>query len=273
MKSFLRSKANYIRDKLIEVAVRNGAGHIAPSLSCVDILTALYYGAMRFDPLNPTWEERDRLVLSKGHGPYGLYAILADLGTIPQEQWQSYYTERSRLRGCIERDPSLGLEASTGSLGHGLPMCVGLAFAAKIKGKSYHTFCITGDGEFQEGSMWEALSFAVKHELDNLTVIIDRNGLQAMDRTTAILERDEKDLPARLKAFGAEVIEVPGHDPNLLSKLFEYLRDRRDGKVAVVVAKTTKGYGLKCMEDVPKFHYRLPNPEELAQGKTYGAAR
>jgi len=273
MKGTLRARADQIRDQVIEVAVRNRAGHIAPSLSCVDILVALYFKAMRYQPENPVWEDRDRLILSKGHGPYALYAILADLGVIPRAQWEGYYTEGSRLGGCIERNLSFGLEAGTGSLGHGLPMAVGLAFAAKVRGRTYHTFCVTGDGEFQEGSMWEALSFAVKHRLDNLTVIVDRNGLQAMDHTTKILERDEGDLARRLAGFGAHVLEAGGHQTDSLGDLFCRLRSRSDGSVVVVLARTVKGYGLKCMENVPKFHFRLPEPVELAQGRSYGGSR
>ena len=162
-RNFLRKKSNEIRDEVIQVSVRNKAGHIAPSLSCVDILVALYYDVMSYKPENPLWEDRDRLVFSKGHGCYALYAILADKGIMPQKEWKEFYAPLSSLSGCIERRPEYGIEASCGSLGHGLPISVGIAFGAKLQNKNYHTFCIVGDGELQEGSTWEALQFAVKH--------------------------------------------------------------------------------------------------------------
>lgn len=155
----LCKKANQIRKDIVEVAIRNGAGHIAPSLSCVDILTALYYRIMNISRY-PQWEERDRLIFSKAHGCYGLYAILADIGYIKREDWENFY-KGSFLSGCVERSLENGIEASCGSLGHGLPIAVGIAFGAKLQNKSYRVYCIVGDGEMQEGSNWEAVQFAV----------------------------------------------------------------------------------------------------------------
>jgi len=173
---FLRKKANYIRDEILRVAIPHKAGHIAPSLSCVDILTSLYYYSLSYDPKNPLWEERDRLIFSKAHGCYGLYAILADLGVVPKKEWDNFYIEgKSRLCGCVERELEYGLEAGCGSLGHGLPMAAGIAFGAKLQKKRYFTFCIIGDGELEEGTTWEALQFGVKHNLKNLIVIVDNN--------------------------------------------------------------------------------------------------
>src|SRR4030043_52399 len=166
--SQLRKKANQIREDLIEVTVRNGAGHIAPSLSCVDILTALYYRIMNLSN-NPNWEGRDRLIFSKGHGCYGLYAILTDIGYIDRKDWENFY-KGSFLPGCLERSIENGIEAGCGSLGHGLPIAVGIAFGAKLQNKTYRVYCIVGDGEMQEGSNWESIQFAAKHKLDNLTV-------------------------------------------------------------------------------------------------------
>jgi len=268
-KRFLQNKANEIRNKVLKVAVPHGAGHIAPSLSCVDILAALYYESMAYRPDDPLWEERDRLVFSKGHGCYALYAILADLGVIPKEEWEAFYTEKSNLTGCIERHTEHGLEAGCGSLGHGLPIATGLAFGAQIQDKNYRTFCVVGDGELQEGSTWEALQFAVKHEVGGLIIIIDHNRLQAMDFITNILDRQKNDFIKKLRGFGLTPVTCPGHN---ISKLVDSINAARTAQTKVpkvIVADTIKGYGLKCMENIPKFHFRIPTEEELSMGKTY----
>jgi len=254
-------KAQHIREEVLRVAVANGAGHIAPSLSCVEIVTALYYGVMRYDPRNPEWEDRDRLIVSKAHGCYAVYAALADLGVIPAREWDRFYTEAGRLPGCMERRLPWGLEAGCGSLGHGLPLAVGLAFGAEQQGQRYQVYCLVGDGEMQEGSMWEALQFAVRHRLVNLTVIIDRNRLQAMDFVTEILDTDEGALRRRLAGFDLAPVECDGH---AVAELIGALESRPDAQSpAMVIAHTVKGYGLRCMENVPQFHFRLPTPEEL----------
>jgi len=265
----LKKKANQIRDEVISVSVKNKACHIAPSLSCVDILIALYYRVMSYDPKNVFWEERDRLIFSKGHGCYALYAILADLGTLPKHEWINFYTEKSTLLGCTERKVEYGLEAGCGSLGHGLPIAVGVAFGAKLQHKKYHTFCIVGDGELQEGPIWEALQFALKHKLGNLTVIIDSNRLQAMDFIINILDRDKRDKIRRFKGFGFSPVVCPGHNAVKLSKRIEAAKLSLMDRPKVIVAETRKGFGLKCMENVPKFHFRLPTEEELAMGRSY----
>lgn len=264
----LEKKANQIRKDIIEVAVKNKAGHIAPSLSCVDILVALYYKVMAYKSQDPLWDKRDRLIFSKGHGCYALYAILADTGILPKKEWKNFYTNSS-LSGCIERRLKYGLEASCGSLGHGLPIAVGVALGAKIQDKKYHTFCVMGDGEMQEGSTWEALQFAVKQGLGNLTVIIDANRLQAMDFITNILNREVGDEIKRLEGFGVSVVTCPGHDVNQLANVINTARFSSDNKPKAIVAETIKGYGLKCMENIPKFHFRIPTDEELSMGKAY----
>lgn len=267
-KKDLKKKADQIRCKVVEVAVKNKAGHIAPSLSCVDILVALYYNdrVMSYKTQDPLWEERDRLIFSKGHGCYALYAILADKGIMPKEEWDNFYTDASSLSGCIERRPEYGLEASCGSLGHGLPIAAGVAFAAKLQNKKYHTFCIMGDGEMQEGTTWEALQFAVKHELNKLIIIIDANRLQAMDFITNILDKKPTDKIKRLKGFGLSPILCAGHDVNKLAQALITAKASSENKPKVIIAETTKGFGLKCMENVAKFHFRIPTEEELAKG-------
>lgn len=265
----LQKKANHIRDKVIKVAVRHGAGHIAPSLSCVDILVALYYDCMSYNPKDPLWEDRDRLIFSKGHGCYALYAILADKGVLPREEWERFYTENSSLPGCIEQKPEYGLEAGCGSLGHGLPIAVGLAFGALIQKKKYHTFCVVGDGELQEGSTWEALQFALKHEVGNLIIIVDRNRLQAMNFTINILDRERRAIIKRFRGFDLSPIVCPGHNINKLINCIRAAKSSPAKVPKVIIAETIKGYGLKCMENVPKFHFRIPSKEELSRGKTY----
>lgn len=268
-KTWLEQKANHIRDEVIRVAIRNGAGHIAPSLSCVDILVALYYDCMLYNPKDPLWEDRDRLIFSKGHGCYALYAILANIGVIPKKEWECFYTENSTLPGCIERRPEYGLEAGCGSLGHGLPIAVGLAFGAKIQKKKYYIFCIMGDGELQEGSTWEALQFAVKHKLKNLIIIIDRNRLQAMDFIINILDREKNDMIKRVRGFGFSPVVCPGHDIGKLVKAIHAAKSSLVNLPKVIIAKTVKGFGLRCMENIPKFHFRIPTDEELSMGKIY----
>jgi len=267
----LKKKANQIRKDLIEVAVRNGAGHIAPSLSCVDILTALYYGIMTLSK-DPQWDERDRLIFSKAHGCYGIYAILADIGYIAHEDWKNFY-KGSFLMGCIERSIENGIEASCGSLGHGLPLAVGMAFGAKLQNKKYRIYCIAGDGEMQEGSMWEAIQFAVKHELSNLTIVIDNNRLQAMDFLENVLtvKGRKNGLQRKLEGFGCEVKTGDGHNVEDVSAIIDnWLKEKRTiSKPQVLIANTIKGYGLLCMENIPKFHFRLPTEEEMKKGNRY----
>ncbi|MBI5042554.1 MAG: transketolase [Nitrospirae bacterium] len=269
--SELTEKANQIRKDLVEVAVRNEAGHISPSLSCVDILTALYYRIMNLSD-DPQWPERDRFVFSKSHGCYGVYAILSDIGYIRREDWEGFY-KGSFLMGCIERSIEHGIEVGCGALGHGLPMAVGMAFGAKLQDKKYRVYCVVGDGEMQEGSMWEAVQFAVKHELSNLTIIIDNNRLQAMDflENVMTLKDREDDLQKKFNAFGCEVETCEGHNiEEVVSVIDNWLKDgKRISRPQALIANTIKGYGLLCMENIPKFHFRLPTDEELRMGNRY----
>jgi transketolase len=266
----LKAKADHIREDVIDVCVPNGAGHIAPSLSCVDILVALYYSALnRTD--DPTWARRDRLVFSKGHGCYGLYSVLADIGYLEQSQWQALY-KGSLLSGCIERNPAIGIETSCGALGHGVPMATGIAFGAKLQNHAFRTYCIVGDGEMQEGTNWEALQFGVKHGLGNFALIVDANGLQAMDFVRDVLTVGDvvADLSRKCAAFGCTVEVCDGHDAGELAARFGAWAGSEAATVPhVFLARTTKGFGLTCMENVPRFHFRLPTAEELSQGRRY----
>jgi transketolase len=265
----LKNKADYIRKAVVDVCVMNGAGHIAPSLSAIDILVCLYYNILKINE-SPTWEIRDRLVFSKAHGAYGLYAILSDIGYIPRDEWLNFY-KGGTLPGCVERNTNFGIEASCGSLGHGLPIATGIAFGAKKTGKDFSVYCIIGDGEMQEGSNWEAIQFAVKHELNNLVLIVDNNRLQAMDFLDNVLtvKNMNDDLSKKLDAFGFNVYRCNGHVIDDLLENFNSIIRSDNNKPSVLIADTIKGYGLCCMENVPKFHFRIPTEEELNMGKRY----
>ena len=267
--TILRKKADFIRKEVIDISVRNKAGHIAPSLSCVDILVALYYEAMLYKPEDPLWEGRDRLIFSKGHGCYALYAILSDRGIISKHKWESFYKEDDSLSGCVERNLKYGIEAGCGSLGHGLPIAVGLAFGAQIQKRKYYTFCIVGDGELQEGTTWEALQFAVKHQVRNLVIIIDSNRLQAMDFIVNVLDREKGDKVKRLRGFGLSPVVCPGHDAARIVRTVHACKSSSQNTPKVIIAETIKGFGLRCMQNLPKFHFRIPNEKELSIGKSY----
>lgn len=262
----LLAQADRVRRSVVRVAMRNKAGHIAPSLSCIDIIVSLYGRVMSWRPGAPEWPERDRMIFSKAHGGYGLYALLAEYGAIPAAEWEGYYTSASSLTGCVERRPEYGIEAGCGSLGHGLPISVGLADGARRLGLPWHTFCLVGDGELQEGTTWEAIQYAVRHRVDALTIIVDRNGLQAMDRLDNVLDREDGDLLRRLSGFGLNPVEVDGHDIPALCRNLAAGKQCRQGIPSVTIARTIKGYGLRCMEGISKFHFRLPTEEELAAG-------
>jgi len=240
--------ADQIRQEVIRIAIKNHAGHIAPSLSCVDILYVLYYEIMN---------ENDYFILSKAHGGYGLYAILAQKGLIPKDKWENF-----ELPGCVERIPKYGIEAGCGSLGHGLPMAVGLAWALKLQNRPGRIFCLVGDGECQEGTTWESLMFACHHKLDNLHIIIDRNGLQAMEFCKDVINMN---LTSRFAAFGTEPVECYGHNHEYLKIT---LNRRTEAQPIVSICNTIKGYGLQCAENVPKFHFRVPTEDELSQTNT-----
>lgn len=229
MKSSTKDKANYFRKEIMRVACANNAGHIAPSLSCLDILVVLYYKLL---------SKQDTIVLSKGHGCYGVYAIEHDLGHITDDMWEYF-----NLPGCLE---------GFGSLGHGLPIAVGRAYGNLLQGLKGHTYCIVGDGEMQEGSMWEALSFLRHHKLQNITVIVDNNGLQAMDRVENVLSQR---LFNRFQGWGFDPVICDGHNHDDLIETLSF-------KPAIVIADTIKGKGYPAMENVAKFHYRIPNDAE-----------
>ena len=257
----LKKKANWVRNTILEMGIKAGAAHLAPAFSCTEILVALYYGGiLRFNPGNPDWEERDRFILSKGQAAIALYAVLAGLNFFPVTELSSFTQAGSRLGGHTE-DTIPGVEAFTGSLGHGLSIAVGLALAAKIDKKNYATVALLGDGECQEGSVWEAATLAAHHKLNNLIAIIDNNGLSAIDFVERYIKLSP--LAGKWKAFGWDVKIIKGHSFKEIIFALKDIRSRKSNKPLVIIAKTVKGKGVSFMENKPIWHYRIPVGEEL----------
>ena len=256
----LQQKTRQLRKTIFEVICQGGGGHIPACLSVVEILTVLYHQVLRVDPDNPKDPDRDRFILSKGHASVALYAILADKGFISYEQLATYGHSGTMLGGHPDMYAVAGVEASTGALGHGFGFGVGVALAGKMDDKDYRVFTLLGDGECQEGSVWEAAMFAPQHNLDNLIAIIDYNKLQALDRLENIVSLEP--LADKWKSFGWEVREVDGHDTPALLDIFQAV-PFATGKPSLVIAHTIKGKGISFMENVPIWHYRLPNADEM----------
>jgi transketolase len=252
--------ARQVRCSSLRMVHSAGMGHPGGDLSAADILAALYTRVLRLDPQNPSWPDRDRFILSKGHCSAALYATLAHSGFFPIEQLASYMKPLSLLNGHPDRNKVLGVEANTGPLGHGLPIGVGAAKAAKIIGASWRTFVLTGDGELQEGSNWEAAMAASQYGLDNLTVIIDRNRLQQGDETERTVALEP--LAERWRAFGWSVKEIDGHDLEALVNAFCSVPFEPQ-RPNCVIAHTRKGCGVSFMENRVEWHHRIPTNEEL----------
>ena len=256
----LKQKAAQLRKTIFKVICQGGGGHIPACLSIVEILTVLYHQTLRVDPDNPKDPDRDRFILSKGHASVALYVVLADKGFITNDQLETYGYPGTNLGGHADMYKVPGVEASTGALGHGFGFGVGMALAGKMDAKDYRVFALLGDGECQEGSVWEAAMFAPQHNLDNLIAIIDYNKLQALDELANIVSLEP--LADKWTAFGWEVRQVNGHDISDLLDVFQAVPFER-GKPSLIIAHTTKGKGISFMENVPMWHYRLPNAEEM----------
>lgn len=257
---FLKKKAVDIRKKLLETIYHAQFGHTGGSLSITDILTVLYYKVMKVDPNKKDWDERDRYVQSKGHAIEAYWATLADKGFFPEEELKTFTQYNSRLIGHPNNEVP-GVEMNTGALGHGLPIAVGMALAAKLDGKSHRVFALMGDGEQAEGSIWEAAMSAANYKLDNLIGIIDRNKLQITDGTENVMKLDS--LSDKWTSFGWNVLEVDGHDVNELTKVL--INTPKNGKPTLIIAKTTKGKGVSFMEDRVEWHHKVPTEEEFEQ--------
>ncbi len=248
--------AKQIRLRAVRMVTSANAAHIGSAMSIVDILTVLYFGVLEHSD-QPEHPDRDRFILSKGHAVVGLYSTLRERGVITQEMIDGYGTASSPLMAHASHHVP-GVELSTGALGHGLPVGVGKALAAKMRGQSWRTFVVLSDGELNEGSNWEALMFAVHHKLSNLTAIIDANGLQSLGTTVDTLNMEP--LADRFRAFGCQVHEIDGHD---YQQIAAAVTAPREGPV-VVIARTVKGKGVSYMENQVAWHYKTPTADELA---------
>jgi len=255
----LKEQAARYRRQIVSCICRTPGGHLGAALSVIDLLTVLYHRVLRVDPASPSDPDRDRFILSKGHAAIALYCVLAERGFFPREILDSFGCRGTILGGHPDMLKVPGVEASTGALGHGLPFAVGSALAGRMDGKNYRVYALLGDGECQEGSVWEAALFAPCHRLDNLTVIIDYNKMQAMDHLDNIVSLEP--LARKWESFGWEVREVDGHDLGALCELFGNLPGGT-GKPALIIAHTVKGKGVSFMEGKPIWHYRLPDDDE-----------
>ncbi|MFA5088681.1 MAG: transketolase [Candidatus Omnitrophota bacterium] len=255
----LEAKALLFRKEILQIANSAGSGHPGGSLSAVEILTALYYYRMNHRPEDPLWEDRDRLIVSKGHITPVVYVVLANRGYFPKEELKTFRKFGSRLQGHVHtRVP--GVEFNTGSLGHGLSVANGLALGAKMLNKNFKVYCLLGDGELQEGSVWEAMMTSAHYHLDNVCAIVDYNKVQENGPVNEI--KNLEPLAEKWKNFGWNVIEVDGHD---LVKVIAALdrMDQMKGKPTVIVAHTIKGKGVSFMEGQAKWHGKAPDNENL----------
>lgn len=258
--SELKKKANEVRKGILTSVHAAKSGHPGGSLSAADILTCLYFDEMNIDPSRPDWEDRDRFVLSKGHNAPGLYAALAERGYIPREDLVTLRHTGSYLQGHPDMKHINGVDMSSGSLGQGISAAVGMALAAKMDGRSHRVYALLGDGELQEGQVWEAAMFAGFRELDNLVVIVDNNNLQidgSLEEVCSAYPIDKK-----FEAFNFHTICVD--DGNDMEKLRSAFREARTvtGKPSVIIAKTVKGKGVSFMEDKASWHGKAPNDAE-----------
>lgn len=238
------------------------AGHPGGSLSAADMFTFLYFKEMNIDPANPKWEDRDRFVLSKGHTAPGLYATLAHRGFFPVEELTTLRQIGSRLQGHPNMNMIPGVDMSTGSLGQGISAACGMALAARYQGKNNRVYTLLGDGEIQEGQVWEAMMFAGHYHLDHLCVIIDNNGLQIDGRVADVM--NPYPIVDKLQAFGFEAVSINGNDFDQIESAFQRFHENK-GKPFAIVMKTLKGMGVSYMEDQAGWHGKAPNDEEYEQ--------
>jgi transketolase len=259
---YLEKIARKIRCHVVRTISEAGAGHPGGSLSEADILTALYFHVMRVDPQRPKWENRDRFVLSKGHGAAGLYAALAERGYFSPELLKTF----GRINSSLQVHPDMhmvpGVEISTGALGQGLSVALGIAMAATMDGRTFRVYCLIGDGESQEGQIWEAAETAAHYKVDNLTVILDYNGVQLMGPVSEIME--VAPLADKWRSFNWAVMEIDGHDVRQIIGALEAAKEVK-GKPCILIAHTVKGKGVSYMEGQAAWHGKPPNEEQLAQ--------
>lgn len=258
----LKDKANAIRRHIIAMLGEAGSGHPGGSLSCADIVAALYFWEMNVKPEDPHWPDRDRFVMSKGHAAPALYAALALRGFFPEEELKTLRKLGSRLQGHPDMKVTPGVDASTGSLGQGLSIANGMAIAGKLDGRSYRVYVILGDGEVEEGQIWEAAMTAYHRKLDNLVAFLDYNRLQIDGDVKDV--KSLGDLPAKWRAFGWHVIEIDGHDMEAILRALDEARATK-GRPTIIIAHTIKGKGVSFMENEAGWHGTAPNKDQVAQ--------
>lgn len=256
----LEGVARRLRIEVLKMLNAARSGHTGGSLSALDILTILYFHRMRHDPSNPRWEDRDRFVLSKGHAAPALYACLAEAGYFPREDLKSLRRLGSHLQGHPDMNKTPGVEVCTGSLGQGLSQAAGLALAARLAGKKSRVYALLGDGELQEGQVWEAAMAAAHYRLDNLCAVVDQNGLQIDGEVAKVM--NVAPLGPKFLAFGWHVLEVDGHDLEAIERAFDDAEQTR-GQPTMIIARTVKGKGVPFFEHKASYHGVPPSDEEL----------
>ena len=256
----MRRTARHLRAVILRTIAKAGSGHPGGSLSMVELLVGLYWHKLRHDPKRPDWPDRDLFLLSKGHGVPALYAVLAEFGYFPKEELMTLRRYPTRLQGHPERWSVPGIEIAAGSLGQGLSMANGIALADRLDGRARRIFCLMGDGEIQEGQVWEAAMTSHHHKLDAVCAIIDANQLQQNGPVTQI--KDIEPLADKWRAFGWHAIEIDGHDIGQVVRAYDEASGVR-GKPQVIVARTVKGKGVSFMELNPAWHGVAPKPDEL----------
>lgn len=246
------------RRKIIEMVYEGRDGHIPSAFSIIDLVAILYRDILKIDPRDPQWEGRDYFILSKGHGCLALYVVLKEHGFLTEQDLKLF----CKSGGILGEHPDCtivpGVEACTGSLGHGFPMAVGMALGLKIRKKANHVFVLVGDGECHEGTIWEAANIACNKRLGNMCVVVDWNGSAAQ-----LMPQD--DLPAKWRAFGWDVVVIDGHDEHEIINAYQTFLSRQEDKPFVIIAKTVKGKGIPMIEGHGPWHHRIPNDEEFQQ--------
>ena len=255
----LEEKARNIRKGIIDAVYSNKSGHPGGSLSIADIITVLYFNQMNIDEKNPKWEERDRLVLSKGHCAPALYSALANRGFFDLEDLKTFRNIESNLQGHPDMNKVPGVDMTSGSLGQGLSAANGMAIAGKMDNKDYRVYCILGDGEIEEGQVWEASMTSSKYKLDNLCVIVDNNNLQIDGKIEEVMS--SYPIDEKFKNFGFQVINIDGHNIKEIIDAFDVAKNVK-GKPTCIIAKTVKGKGVSFMENKVEWHGKAPSEEE-----------
>ena len=260
--SMIAEKARILRRDIVQMIYTAGSGHPGGSLSAADIIATLYFHVMRHRPQEPDWPDRDRFVLSKGHAAPALYAALAESGYFPVSELLNLRKTGHMLQGHPSMKTTPGVDMSTGSLGQGLSAAIGMALAGRIDGKDYTVYTMLGDGEIEEGQIWEAAMFAAHYRVDNLIAFLDKNGLQIDGPTDKVMSSEP--LADKWRAFGWHVIEIDGHDiPQILDAIGE--AKGVEGRPVMIIASTVKGKGVSFMENVVGFHGKAPNDEQYRQ--------